>query len=406
LQLCVTAISTMPLSYQWLLNSQPLSDEGLVTGSQTPCLAIGGVLTNGQFAVVVSGRFGSVTSPPVELTVSNLTVPFAKRTYLGLFYPPDAPTAQNSGALRLAVTKHGTFTGRVRYPGRAAGFTGKFDTNGFALVTVTGTGSEGPLYLQLDTTPGQERITGTITNGNSVAGLYLYLAGPSAETPTNGRKNFTLAMPGGSGPSVNPEGWSCMTASLGPGNNLSLACTLADGNIFTEVAPLSADGDFPLYAPLYQGTGLVIGWLKFTNDTAHGDWALWTKPDWRKNNTEGFALTTTVIGSLYSAPTPGANDLALTNGAGVLMLQNANVGWSLTNDVMVADNKVTMTNDVDALKMTFGAAHGRFIGSFMPPGMDHKVALHGVVLQDQGEAVGWFLEQDQSGSVSLQPSGQ
>jgi hypothetical protein len=148
----------------------------------------------------------------------------------------------------------------------------------------------------------------------------------------------------------------------------------------------------------------LLGWLKFTNDTAHADWVMWTKPDWRKIYPYGFTVVTNMIGSLYSPPAPGADSLMLTNGAGVLTLQNSGTGLLLTNDVTVTNNKVTLTNDVDRLKMTFGAAHGRFIGSFVPPGLDHKVTLNGVVLQEQGEAVGWFLENGESGSVTLEPS--
>jgi PKD repeat protein len=396
LHLCVAAQSGLPLTYQWLLNGQPLTDQGLVAGSQTPCLTVGGILSTGQFAVVVSSSQGSVTSPVAPLSVTAASVEFANATYDGLFYPLAGITPTNAGAFDLTLNEHGKFSGKVRYAAVTAAFAGQFDSSGHSVVTAKASGKNGasiPLYLQLDTTPGQERITGAITNGNSVAALYVYQAGKN----TGGAQRFTLAMPGGSDSTKTPGGWSSFAASLSTRNSLSLAGTLADGTTFSQSAMLLAGGDFPLFAPLYKGKGLLLGWVAFTNQTAHSDLVMWVKPSGQANYSSGFTILTNLIGSAYTKPAADSNSLVLTNKSGVLRLQGA--GVSVTTGITVAHNKAGFTNDVDHVAITFNPADGTFSGTFSP---SDKVKLNGIVLQQQGEAVGSFVEKNQGGSVLIE----
>jgi hypothetical protein len=393
LQLCVTAESTTALSYQWLLNGQKLSDGGLVAGSQASCLTVGGVLSTGQFLVVISSSLGSVTSPPVAVNLSASSIEFVTGTYNGLFYPypPEEATTANSGAFTLTLAKKGTFSGKVRLADSTKSFTGQFsDTNGFATAKTPGKqGTALPMYLQLDTTPGRERIIGVITNNGVPCGLYAYLAAKSATTAAH----YTLAIPpGGTNATALPGGWSAFSASLSGGNTLSLAGTLADGAKVSQSATLASNGDFPLFAPLYKGQGLLMGWLVFTNDTAHGDSALWIKLPGQANYGSGFALVTNVVGSAYKSP------VTLTQG--VLTLQGGGVSLLLTNGISVVNNK--LTSATDDLTIKFNPSAGTFSGSFLPSG-HAKVTLNGVLLQQQGDAVGWYLLDNESGSVTIEP---
>jgi hypothetical protein len=66
-----------PLSYQWFWNGAVLSDGGAVSGSASPNLALNGVTDNnaGNYSVIVTNSYGSVTSVVATLTVLNCTAP-------------------------------------------------------------------------------------------------------------------------------------------------------------------------------------------------------------------------------------------------------------------------------------------------------------------------------------------
>jgi hypothetical protein len=67
----VTAFGTRPLSYQWLANSNALTDGPNVSGAATASLTLFNVApTNaGTYMVNVSNRVGSVTSSQAQMTV-------------------------------------------------------------------------------------------------------------------------------------------------------------------------------------------------------------------------------------------------------------------------------------------------------------------------------------------------
>jgi hypothetical protein len=67
----VTAIGPGPLAYQWRKDGSVVVDFGRVSGATTPHLAILNVQSNdaGNYGVVVSNAYGSVTSTPAVLTV-------------------------------------------------------------------------------------------------------------------------------------------------------------------------------------------------------------------------------------------------------------------------------------------------------------------------------------------------
>jgi hypothetical protein len=71
----VSASGTAPFSYQWNRNGSPLSNGGNVSGATSTTLTLATVsqddATNGSYTVVISNSFGSITSAPVTLVVSD-----------------------------------------------------------------------------------------------------------------------------------------------------------------------------------------------------------------------------------------------------------------------------------------------------------------------------------------------
>jgi len=90
----VVAAGAEPFGFRWYQGSQPLADDGRVTGAAGANLVIANVRWSdaGDYSVVVSNSLGSVTS-----TVAILTVPF--EAHEGFDYAVGAPLpGQNGGS--------------------------------------------------------------------------------------------------------------------------------------------------------------------------------------------------------------------------------------------------------------------------------------------------------------------
>ena len=70
-QFTVSAVGALPLSFRWQFNGNNLTDNGHILGSQTNALTISNVQTNdaGNYQVVITNSFGSITSAVAALTV-------------------------------------------------------------------------------------------------------------------------------------------------------------------------------------------------------------------------------------------------------------------------------------------------------------------------------------------------
>jgi len=69
------------------------------------------------------------------------------------------------------------------------------------------------------------------------------------------------------------------TVTLSAGGTVALAGTLADGTVIGQTAPVSREGWWPLYVPLYTGKGMLISWVQFETNgsrSLNGD-AVWTR---------------------------------------------------------------------------------------------------------------------------------
>ena len=73
--LYVAASGLGQLSYQWLSNSIPLSDNGNVSGSVANVLALTDLQNTANYSVVVSNSAGSVTSAPAVVSVNTTPTP-------------------------------------------------------------------------------------------------------------------------------------------------------------------------------------------------------------------------------------------------------------------------------------------------------------------------------------------
>ncbi len=194
----------------------------------------------------------------------------AAGTYSGLFYPAHGATQASSGFLTatLASRGDGTFSANLLLDGGSYPFTGKFDSSGGAQSLVPRAGKSAvtaSLHLDLDRPDGQ--MTGALSDGEWRSILQ---AGRAATNPVpllSGQ--FALVIPSGSNA---PVGYLTLTQTAGA--TALVAGSLADGASLLRTAPMLNGAAIPLYAPLYSGKGLFLGWITLTNS---GD-AFWIKP--------------------------------------------------------------------------------------------------------------------------------
>jgi hypothetical protein len=184
------------------------------------------------------------------------------------------------------------------------------------------------------------------------------------------------------------------------------AGSLPGGTKFSRKAPVSKNGAWPLYAPLYQTRGALIGWLQFdTNaplDDVSGlvDWFKPGQPDGRFYPA-GFTNQSTLSGSRYVVPLGSTNRvLVLTNGAVILTGGNLSQAW--TNDfVLGANNRATNTSP-NKLTLTVSPGTGLFKGTFLDTGVVRTVSFSGALLQKSTNGAGFFLGTNLAGRVLIE----
>jgi uncharacterized repeat protein (TIGR03803 family) len=328
-------------------------------------------------------------------------------SFNGLFYDTNGVAPQSAGFMTLNLLESGAFSGRLQLGAARYALSGQFDLSGVAQVTIS-TAKPEPLQLalQLDLSGGSEQITGSISATNWTAELV------AARAPFDGRTNlasqagrYTLVLPSNAADTNKPGGASYGILTVDTAGRLRFAGALADGTKVTQSTQIGRLGQWPLYASLYKGGGLLLGACVVSNSTnasLSGE-VTWNKPA-LTNATYypgGFTVITNVLGSRYTPPLGTANPLSFTQ-AGVV-LSGGDLARSITRQVVVGSNNRVSVLDGPGLSLSFTPATGLLRGTAVISGEPKPRAFGGVVLQEQNEASGWFLGGGQSGLLLLVP---
>jgi hypothetical protein len=320
-------------------------------------------------------------------------------TYTALF--PGSYTeaaASNAGALTLTLNAAaGTYSARLLLDGGGTSFTGAFNLSGEATNVLRRPGQTPvtvALRLDLGSSAPTNPLTGAVSTAAWVSPLYGERAvfNPQSDPATAYAGAYTLVIPPGPGA---PAGYGAFTLT----NNLSglatLAGHLADGTPLSQSAPLSADGNIPVYVPLYAGKGALWGWLNVSNTPAHPSQTLtgalsWTRPPGPGLYPGGFTVQTGILGSAYNPATllPPANyTLTLAGGSQATPLVYSNL--TLLDGKWINTNA---GNPANKLSLNLRAATGALSATFLPTGAAASVTAQGVLLQNAPtNAAGWFL---------------
>jgi hypothetical protein len=184
---------------------------------------------------------------------------------------------------------------------------------------------------------------------------------------------------------------------------------------FSPAPNLSQATNVPVYASLYNNTGLLIGWLDF-NSVLYGYNVPQGQLTWiRKRGAAGTmyaAGLTNVIsveGSAYFAPPAGQAALTLTsNDPGNLGISGGNLATNLSFNASLAASgalsKLSSSASTNSLTGTVTAKTGLLTVTFGNGKGKSTTTGTGVVLQLSNSAAGYFLGTTNSGAFILQPS--
>lgn len=384
----VAAVGSHPLAYQWQLGGVDIpegNDDTFVTEN---------LLETNSFRCIVSNPYGIVTSAPAYILY---TIPDGN--YTGLFYEEEEVQHERSGLANIRINRTGSFSGTLSFNGVRRPFTGKL-TNNEATVIITRT-NETPVSVSFNLLSMNEMdmIGGTISRDDWTAQLTANRVPFNSKNPAPQSGKYTLAMRdeftiGG------PKGNSFGALTVTPSGLVSISGLLSDDARVTQSIGLSGNGEWPLYAPIYRGTGSVLGWLTFTNtslSSVEGNVNWVKKGAFGKHFPAGFTNIGEVVGSTYLPPTNRA-PINVTNA----IMEFTGEGLNLATNVQLKPTTVVTVGHTNYQICTINPRSGLFQGTVVNPASGLKIPFRGALLQQQTNGIGYFLRTNIHGDVTLQ----
>ena len=355
----------------------------------------------------VSPKLTFTMQPDLAVTANFVNNPYRGSIgkFNGLFYDSNGVEHGSSGFFSFSLTERGTYSASLLTGGRKLSAAGQLNLEGKATNTILRTGTTPLTVVWSVAFDGSDRITGAVSDGSWTAELDGDRAVFNARSNPSGLAGkYTLNIPGTPGATLTPEGNSYGTVTIDGNGVVSLKGSLSDKTSAVQKVPVSKNGEWPLYVPLYAGKGSLFSWVSFMprdQDDFHGA-LMWSKPalPTAKYYPSGFIDSYMMTGSRYVAPVGATNRiLALTEA--VVLISGGNLPQSYTNHVILGLNSRVTSAGPDKLSLSFTLSSGLFKGSFTPGDVGKAVSISGAVLQKATNAAGFFLGTSQCGSVSL-----
>ena len=246
-----------------------------------------------------------------------------------------------------------------------------------------------------------DQITGQIADGNWTADLLADRRGFSATNPPPYAGMYTLIFYGDGNYTANPAGHGFATATLDSAGRVSVDGRLADKSLIRQTIPISKDGDWPFYVPLYAGSrGSVLGWLKFLSPPGLTNQVMsWIRPSipsaaYYKN---GFSNELTAICSPYHVPT-GTRVIDCTN---ALLTFRGGDFFPITDQLVLNANNTVQSLGPWNVKVNIVITNGTFNGTLIGP--DGTNTFFGAFLQQYNIGLGYVLGSNYIGQVLFEP---
>ncbi len=335
--------------------------------------------------------------------ITNPFIPY-QGMYNGLFFNNSHLESGSSGYISLNLGADGGYSGQLKMNSGMHPFSGAFDLSGQSQITVNRTGTN-PVVFQMSALFSMPNfIMGTVTNPAFISSFGL-LPNPFNATTnkaTNYMGKYTWAIVPKGSPGY-PGGWGYATMTVDAAGNVNTVGKMGDGTSISQSAPLSADGQLPLYNSFYGNKGGMVAPLRFSGSPVtmvSGELA-WFKPAiaTSKFYPDAFTIIPNSIGSIFVTPTNAATPL-INFSIGTIVFSGGNLPDNVTNNVLNGSSfTVDGTNHVT---VTFNRANGLITGSFVHPATHTATPIYGVVLQNQYGAVGYFSGTNQIGGFTIQ----
>jgi hypothetical protein len=252
-------------------------------------------------------------------------------------------------------------------------------------------------------TNGTDEVSGTVSNQTGaaeLAGDRAVFDGRKSISPLAGQ--FTIVIPGTNNPAVAPGGDSFGTMTVDKAGKIHAAFSLADATTFSQSVPVSKNGEWPLFARLYSGRGLLLGWITLSNAPAEvtGQPA-WIKPASTESKfyVPGFTNQQSALGSPFVPPGAGTNILVLTNGAGTVEFSGAGLSNTISNRISLGPDSRVVVISGPKLTMSFNRSNGLMHGKVADPEGVGSFSFSGVVLQSESVARGYLIRSNLTGPV-------
>jgi hypothetical protein len=346
-------------------------------------------------------NYPGVASPAGAVFTNALAT--AKGTYNGLISSTNGVTVESCGYISVVLTDKGTFSAKVTLAGKTQGLSGKFNASGAAHTVIARAGAS-PLTLDLQLGASADgQLVGTVTASGWTADVLADRQSYSKANPAPQAGIYTLIIPGNLPGSSAPGGDSIGTLKIDALGNVLLSGALADGSKLNQKTTISKQGIWPLYAPLYNGKGLLASWVQLQGQpTQLNAQVLWIKMQGAvsKNYPAGFTNQAELIGSRYSRSKSAASQPV----TGQFIVQGGGLSHPVTNSVVItADGKISAPRNSN-LKVSVATGTGLFQGT-VTDAQSHKVfPFQGVLLPDSDFGAGFFLNNELSGEVYLSPA--
>jgi len=393
------------------------------SGTITPNLAAQTVTFGKSYSVtakpatgqVFAGWTGSIVSSSTTLKflltsnmvlqanfIPNPYVPVSG-AYNGLFFEDEGIRPESAGFVTASLTSGGSYSGKLQIGNNKFSFSGKLNLQCQATNRIKRGTNYMTVTLQADQTG---RLAGNVAFGSWRSSLEATRAVYNSKTrPAPFAGNYTLAMPGQPGVASLPAGHSFGTLRVSTAGSASFAGTLGDGTKVSQGVTLSQDAQWPFYASIYSGKGILIGAPVFADD-AWSDFngpVFWIKLPNASSRfyPAGFEQENYTLGSLYLAP-KGTNSVVpvpelLVNFTG------GNLPCNFTNVVAVGLASKITNLSTNKLGMKFSTGNGTYSGSVADPLTGKTFSFSGAVLQKRNAGYGLLSGTNQTSQVLVMP---
>lgn len=275
---------------------------------------------------IFAGWTGSITTNkagitfkltgPMVLQANFVPNPFPgiKGVYNGLFYTPGNVTEQTAGMLKnLTVLTSGSYSGTVLLNGQSHTISGKLSYLGGATNIIHRSANQGGnVTVQFTVNMGETPATLTGAVSGAGADNVLWTAPLMADLADDlsGAAQYSLLLSpdtNSAPPTGSPGGYSYLSVTNNPTHTPAngaahITAGLADGQTFTQSAPVSSDGFVPVYANLYGHDGFLLGWINLNAPYTNGVGLTWIHPVRNSGNYRGGFTNILTTNQMLVAP--------------------------------------------------------------------------------------------------------